>query len=61
MMTIKRQWMFALILSAILSIIINSIVLSSLINNYFVENSKINYEHHYGQIVDFTKKALAGL
>lgn len=59
MRTIKRQWMYVLILSAILSIVINSTVLSSLINNYFVENSKINYEHHYEQIIDFTRKALA--
>jgi signal transduction histidine kinase len=57
-MTIKRQWMLALILSAILSVIINTLVLSSLINNYFVDASTSNYEHHFSQIAEFTKKAL---
>lgn len=58
-MTIKRQWMLALILSAVLSVIINSFVLSSLINNYFVDAQASNYERHYRQIEEFTKKALA--
>ena len=58
-MTIKRQWMLALILSAVLSVIINTFVLSSLISNYFVDASTSNYEHHYQQITEFTKKALA--
>ncbi len=58
-MTIKRQWMLALILSAILSVIINTLVLSSLINNYFVDAQTSNYEHHYRQIAEFTKKALS--
>ena len=58
-MTIKRQWMLTLILSAILSVMINSFVLSTLINNYFVDSSIKNYEHHYEQILEFTSKALS--
>lgn len=58
-MTVKRQWMLALILSAVLSVIINTFVLSSLINNYFVDTSTSNYEHHYQQIAEFAKKALS--
>jgi signal transduction histidine kinase len=58
-MTIKKQWMLALILSAVLSVIINTFVLSSLINNYFVDAETANYEHHYGQILEFTQKALS--
>lgn len=58
-MTIKRQWMLILILTAILSVIINSFVLSTLINSYFVDNSIKNYEHNYEQIVEFTRKALS--
>lgn len=58
-MTVKRQWMLALILSAVLSVIINTFVLSSLINNYFVDASTSNYEHHYQQIAEFAKKALS--
>lgn len=57
-MTIKRQWMLVLILSAIITVIINSFILGLLINNYFIYNSKNNYNHHYEQIVEFTRKAL---
>lgn len=57
-MTVKKQWMLVLILSAVISVVINSLVLGSLINRYFVDSSQANYEKHYEQIVEFTKKAL---
>lgn len=57
-MTIRRQWMLVLILSAIICVIINSFILGLLINNYFIDNSKNNYNKHYEQIVEFTRKAL---
>lgn len=57
-MTIKRQWMIVLIFSAILSVSINSFVLSSLINRYFVDYTKSNYENHYAQIAELSREAL---
>lgn len=57
-MTIKRQWMLVLILSAIISVGVNSIVLSSLINRYFIDYTIENYDKHFAQIVEFSKKAL---
>jgi len=57
-MTVKRQWMLVLILSAIISVVINSFVLSTLINNYFQGNTRENYKNHYEQIVKFAQEAL---
>ena len=57
-MTMKRQWMKVLILAAVLSVSINSLILSSLINRYFVDYTMSNYEKHYSQIVALSKKAL---
>ena len=58
-MTIKRQWLIVLILSAIISLVVNSFVLSTLINRYFLDSTTKNYENHYEQIVKFAEKALA--
>ena len=57
-MTVKRQWMLVLIFSAIISVVINSLVLSTLINSYFQDNTRKNYETHYEQIVKFSREAL---
>lgn len=57
-MTLKRQWMLVLILTVFVSVIINSVVLSSLINRYFVDYTTENYDRHVTQIVEFSKKAL---
>ncbi|MHC1719928.1 MAG: sensor histidine kinase [Clostridiaceae bacterium] len=57
-MTVKRQWMLVLILSAVLSVAINSIVLSTLINRYFINYSTDNYNTHVSQLVEFSEKAL---
>ena len=57
-MTIKRQWMFALVLAAVLSVAVNSIVLSSLINRYFVDYTMANYNKHFSQVVEFSKIVL---
>lgn len=57
-MTIKRQWMQVLILAAVLSVVVNSFILSSLINRYFVDYTTTNYNKHFNQIVEFSKKAL---
>lgn len=58
-MTIKRQWMLFLILAAVLSVAVNSFVLSSLINRYFIDYTTANYNKHFSQIVEFSKKALS--
>jgi len=58
-MTIKGQWLRVLIVSAVLSVIINSLILGSLMNGYFVDNSTKNYDEHFEQIAEFTRKALS--
>lgn len=55
MMTIRKQWLGVLILIAIISVVINSLVLISLTNRYFVEYAEKNYEKHFDQIVAYTK------
>ncbi|MFA9376633.1 MAG: sensor histidine kinase [Lachnotalea sp.] len=57
-MTIKRQWLLGLMFIAIISVCINSFVLSSLTNDYFKNYIKDNYETHFNQIVDYTTSAL---
>ncbi len=58
-MTIRRQWMLVLVLSAALSVVINSFVLSTLINRYFVDYASENYKEHVSQLVEFSTKALS--
>ena len=58
MMTIKRQWLLVLILSAIAAVMINSLVLSALINRYFVNYTAENYSQHLSQIVALSQKTL---
>lgn len=57
-MTVKRQWMLVLILSGALSVAVNSIVLSTLINNYFINYSTENYNRNVSQLVVFSEKTL---
>ncbi|MGE5627210.1 MAG: sensor histidine kinase [Solirubrobacterales bacterium] len=57
-MTIKRQWMRVLILSVALSVAVNSIFLSLLINRYFIDYSKENYNYHISQLEELSKKVL---
>jgi hypothetical protein len=48
-----------LVLSAALSVVINSFVLSTLINRYFVDYASENYKEHVSQLVEFSTKALS--
>ncbi|HKL79399.1 MAG TPA: HAMP domain-containing sensor histidine kinase, partial [Mobilitalea sp.] len=57
-MTIKKQWLIVLILIAILSVFVNTFVLSSLTNRYFKDYIKENYEIHFDQIVEYSTNAL---
>lgn len=58
-MTIRRQWMLALVVSAALSVIVNSLVLSIRINRYFIDYSTENYQTHLAQVVAFSTEALS--
>lgn len=57
-MTIRKQWLIALISIAILSVSVNSIVLSTLTDKYFKGYVKENYEKHFEQIVDYISEML---
>ena len=52
-MTIKKKWLTVLVLIAIISVIINTLVLSLLTNQYFQKYMKDNYEKHFDQIVEY--------
>ncbi|HQQ40657.1 MAG TPA: sensor histidine kinase, partial [Clostridia bacterium] len=58
-MTIRKQWMLALVVSAALSVIVNSLVLNIRINRYFVDYSAENYNTHVLQVVQFSTDALS--
>lgn len=58
-MTIKRQWMLVLVVSVALSVLVNSFVLGTLINRYFVEYSTENYNQRINQLVSFSTEALS--
>ena len=58
-MTIRKQWMLALVVSAALSVIVNSVVLNVRINQYFVDYSTENYNTHVSQVVQFSTEALS--
>jgi signal transduction histidine kinase len=57
-MTIRKQWLIALISIAILSVSVNSLVLSTLTDKYFKGYVKENYEKHFEQIVDYISEML---
>jgi len=57
-MTIKKQWLLVLVLIAAFSVIINSLILSSLTNQYFKDYMKDNYNKHFDQIVEYLSGTL---
>ncbi len=57
-MTVKRQWLFVLVLIAIISVAINTFVLSKLTNKYFKDYIKDNYDQHFNQIVEYLTNTL---
>ncbi|MDF2474162.1 MAG: Sensor histidine kinase [Anaerocolumna sp.] len=57
-MTIRKQWLLALISIAIISVSVNSFVLSSLTDEYFKGYVKENYNKHFEQIVDYITEML---
>jgi len=58
-MTIRKQWMLALVVSAALSVIVNSLVLNVRINRYFVDYSTESYNSHVAQVVQFSTEVLS--
>ena len=57
-MTVKRQWMLVLILTVVISVAVNSLVLSILIKRQFIDYSTENYNSHISQLEEFSKKIL---
>ena len=57
-MTIKKQWLLALVFIAIISVCINSIVLSVLTNRYFKDYVIETYDNQLKQMKEYTTKVL---
>ena len=57
-MTIRKQWLIVLTLTAVLAVSINSLLLSSLINRYFQTYAVENYNAHLSQIQELARNAL---
>lgn len=57
-MSVTKQWMLVLILTAVISVAIHSLVLSTLINRYYASSSEDNYREHVSQLVEFSEKIL---
>lgn len=57
-MTIRKQWLIILILIAVFSVTVNTLVLGSLIDRYFTGYMHENYETHLSELVNYAQKAL---
>ena len=57
-MTIRKQWLIVLTLTAVLAVGINSLLLSSLINRYFQTYATENYNTNISQIEALSRNAL---
>lgn len=57
-MTIRKQWLIILILIAVFSVSVNTLVLGSLIDRYFTGYMHENYEKHLSELVNYAQKAL---
>lgn len=57
-MTLRRQWLILLTLTAVLAVGIHSVVLGSLINRYFQAYTTANYQKNLAQIKQFSQKTL---
>lgn len=57
-MTIRRQWLLILTITAILAVFINSAILDSLINKYFLTYNSEAYNYHVDQIEQLAASAL---
>lgn len=57
-MSIRKIWLFVLVIVAILSIAINALVLTSLTDRYFKSYLTENYDQHIQQIKEYTQNAI---
>ncbi len=57
-MTIRRQWLFVLTLTAVLAVFINTFLLTSMINRYFLSYTAESYDNHAIQIQELALHAL---
>ncbi|WP_010631956.1 sensor histidine kinase [Sporolactobacillus vineae] len=58
-MTIRRQWLIMLTLTAALAIVVNTLIFSSLINHYFQAYTTGEYNKSLSQIKRFSRMALS--
>lgn len=58
-MTVKRLWLIILIMTAVISIGLNALILTTLTDRYFKDYLSENYEKHVNQIIDYAKTALS--
>ena len=58
-MTIRRQWLIILTITAVLAVSINSLILNSLTNRYFLSYNSETYNYHVNQIKQIAVNALS--
>lgn len=58
-MTIRRQWLIILTITAVLAVSINSLILNSLTNQYFLSYNSETYNYHVNQIKQIAVNALS--
>ncbi len=57
-MTIKKQWLLVLLATVFLSVLVNALVFSLLMNKNFVAYSKASYEAHIDQLTTLSRTVL---
>ncbi|MDD3023580.1 MAG: HAMP domain-containing sensor histidine kinase [Syntrophomonadaceae bacterium] len=57
-MTIRRQWLVALVSIAIISVTVNSLIFSQLVDQYFVGYVTDDFENRVERIQEYSKKVL---
>jgi len=57
-MTIRKLWLIILILVSVISVGINTFILSTLTDNYFKDYLTESYDTHISQVLDYTQKVL---
>ncbi|GAA0178285.1 HAMP domain-containing sensor histidine kinase [Clostridium sediminicola] len=57
-MTIRKVWLYVIILVVIISVGVNATILTSLTDRYFKDYMTESYKDHISQIVQYTEKAL---
>ncbi len=58
-MTIRKLWLYVIILVVIISVGVNATILTSLTDRYFKDYMIESYNNHIDQIVEYTEKALS--